>query len=393
MVKFTYVEEYLEVIAGCRDTKTGQINSNWIFHMAPIINLARYDVNVLESMTMHVLAGNPLTERQGELALKIVLKYQRQLAAKGVDISPLTDPNWRVPLRKMDYSQELSLQDDRLIVRFPYSTELISNIRNFAGQSQGYCHYNKSDDRRVWEVGFTEYNVSWLYTWANANNFSISDDIKLVMQKIIELEKVPYRIELYLNGDHFGIHHAPPSLVDYVNTNLGGFDLTNLLKLIDASSILGYTIDPDLATAVSTEYGPRFYNLISNKQIRINPDTFMATDDFESIIDYADTVQRWPIVIYEPDLSGRMLNKIKAIRSPVWENKQQKNPIIDSKFNYIHTTVPIRNMNPIPLIISSAGLMFGGDKQLMLPRTDKVVFCTVDVYTKQGNSKVKDIAS
>jgi hypothetical protein len=181
--------------------------------------------------------------------------------------------------------------------------------------------------------------------------------------------------------------------VDYVNTNLGGFELTNLLKLIDASSILGYTIDPDLATAVSMEYGPRFYNLISNKQIRINPDTFMATDDFESIIDYADTVQRWPIVIYEPDLSGRMLNKIKAIRRQVWENKQQKNPTIDSKFNYIHTTVPIRNMNPIPLIISSAGLMFGGDKQLMLHRTDKVVFCTVDVYTKQGNSKVKDIAS
>jgi len=78
-----------------------------------------------------------------------VLKYQRQLAAKGVDISPLTDPNWRAPLRKMDYSQELSLQDDRLIVRFPYSTELIKNIRNFAEQSQGYCHYNKSDNRRV----------------------------------------------------------------------------------------------------------------------------------------------------------------------------------------------------------------------------------------------------
>ena len=75
----------------------------------------------------------------------------------------------------------------------------------------------------------------------------------------------------------------------------------------------------------------------------------------------------------------------------VWQNKQQKNPTIDQKFKYIHTTVPIRNMNSIPLIISSAGLMFGGDKQLMLQRTEKVVFCAVDVYTKQVNPKVKDI--
>ena len=391
MVKFTYVEEYLEIITGQRDIVTKRPNLNWIFNMTPIINLARYDVKVLESMTTHVVSGRALTEKQGELALKIVLKYQRQLAQKGVDVSPVENPQWRIPLRKMDYSRALYLHDDILIVKFPYSTDLIENIRDFAKLSKGKCVFNK--ETKVWEAGYTEYNLSWLHTWASSNNFSISNDLNLVMEKIIECEKIPYSIELYLDGDKLNIRNATQSLLDYISTSAGGFDLDNLLRLTDMSSVLGYTIDPDLATAISKEYGARFYNLLSNKQIKINPDTFMASDDFESIIDYADIVQRWPIIIYEPDLSGRMLNKIKAIRSEVWQNKQQKNPTIDQKFKYIHTTVPIRNMNSIPLIISSAGLMFGGDKQLMLQRTEKVVFCAVDVYTKQVNPKVKDIAS
>lgn len=391
MVKFTYVEEYLEVITGYRDAVTGKPTTIWKIQLAPIINLARYDVKVLESMTSHVTGGGALTERQGELALKIVLKYQRQLAQKGVDVSAVTSPQWRMPLRKMDYSRLLSLHNDTLIVKFPYNAELIENIRDFTKVSRGKCVFNK--EAKVWEAGYTEYNLSWLHTWATTNNFDIAHDVNSAMQKILVTEKVLYAIELYLDGDRLNIRNAAQSLLDYINENIGGFDLSNLIRLVDASSIFGYTIDPDLASAISKEYGARFYNLLSNKQIKINPDTFMASDDFKSIIDYADVVQRWPIIIYEPDLSGRMLNKIKALRSEVWQNKQQKNPTIDQKFKYIHTTVPIRNMNSIPLIISSAGLMFGGDKQLMLQRTEKVVFCAVDVYTKQVNPKVKDIAS
>ena len=118
MVKFTYVEEYLEIITGQRDIVTKRPNPNLIFNMTPIINLARYDVKVLESMTTHVVSGGALTEKQGELALKIVLKYQRQLAQKGVDVSPVENPQWRIPLRKMDYSRALYLHDDILIVKF-----------------------------------------------------------------------------------------------------------------------------------------------------------------------------------------------------------------------------------------------------------------------------------
>ena len=82
MKTFDYVEDYLEVITGYRDLVTGKVTQSWSWTMNPIINLARYDVKVLESMTVSVAQSQPLTERQAELLCKIILKYERQLANK-----------------------------------------------------------------------------------------------------------------------------------------------------------------------------------------------------------------------------------------------------------------------------------------------------------------------
>jgi hypothetical protein len=52
-------------------------------------------------------------------------------------------------------------------------------------------------------------------------------------------------------------------------------------------------------------------------------------------------------------------------------------------FKYIHTVVPLCNISHIPLLISGAGMLFGGDKQLMIQQAEKVVYCATDVYNKK----------
>lgn len=399
MVKFKYVEDYLEVITGLRDPVTGKINNGWT-SMLPIIKLARYDVKILESMSIHVTAGNPLTDRQGELAIKLVLKYRRQLASNSIDISPVETPTWRMPLRKMDYSRRLYIDDNRIHVRFPYGIDLIENIREFAKTSQGFCKFNKTS--KEWEVGLSEYNLNWMYTWAEVNQFEISDPIRSLMSKIVTVEAAGYAIELCVDHGQLTIRNAADSLLEYVRHNLGGFDAANIVRLVDMSSVLGYTIESTLAQTIIAEYGLKFYNLASNTKVKINPATLLESDDFESIIKYADHCQRWPVVIYEPDLSGRMLSRIRTLRPDlVYESDYPtrkklemsiKNPTIDPRFKYIHTTVPIGSMMQVPLLISSAGLILGNEKQFMLLRSEKVVFCAVDVYTKKVNPRVIDIA-
>ena len=149
---------------------------------------------------------------------------------------------------------------------------------------------------------------------------------------------------------------------------------------MDYSSILGYTINKDLADAVINEYGPRFYNLLSNREIKINPNTLVQGNDFGSVLDYADALQRWPVVVYEPDLSGRMLTKLRNRYGDDLEGK------------YIHTIKPVHNLKTIPLLISSAGMVFGGDKQMMLQSAEKIVYFSAEVYNKNKHStKIKKL--
>ena len=379
MITFTTVEDYLEVLAGYRDPMTNKMVNHHIFlEFVPIVNLARYDVKILESMAHTAAGGLALTERQGDLAVKIVLKYQRQLAQKGIDVAPVETPVWRKSLRKMDYSRRLYINNDELIIRFSYNNVLIDSLRNFTRESHGHSTWNR--ETRVWQIGLTEYNLSWLHTWAQANQFEISSDVTDLMNKIAQVEAQGYAIELTVRDNQLTVINAPESLSKQVAGV--GLQSDNLLKLIDASAILGYTVDQNLAQATVVKYGAGFYQLLSARETQLSPD-IAASDDIASVLDYADQLQRWPVVFYEPDLKNRMLNKLAELRPDQFVSNNKKNPAIDPAVKYIHTTVSITNLPVIPLIVSGAGMLFGGDKQIMMQHAEKVVYCVADVYNKK----------
>ncbi len=394
MKKFTTVEDYLEVIAGYKDLVTNKMSSHWFLGFNPIINLARYDTSVLDSMTQSTTASKALTERQGELACKIVLKYQRQLAAKGIDVSPVEHPVWRVPLRQMDYAHSLYLDNDRLKLKFPYNTKFIDDIKTFKKSSQGVCEFDY--ELKVWNLGLTEYNLNWAYIWAKQNDFTIDDSVQSLFNLLVEAEQTPYKIELVCTESGLDITNAPNSLREYINANLGGFGMDNLLNLVDNSSILGYTVEEDLSNALIQEYGPRFVRLACNREMRITPESRTADDDLVSVLKYAEQVGSFPVVIYEPDLSNRMLNRLNELypadQIQSWTNKQKF--ALEPGVKFIHTIKPIRDLTDIPLLISSAGMVFGGDKQIMIQHAKKIVYVAAEVYNKSSNkaSKVVKIA-
>lgn len=393
MKKFAYVEDYLLVIAGYKDIVTGKNTSSFYFGINPIINLARYDVSVLESMTDAVMRNVALTEKQGDLACKIILKYQRQLAAKAVDVTPVEHPQWNIPLRKMDYSKSLTVENDVLHLKFPFNNQLIEGIRTFQKESQGAIKWNR--ETKVWEIALTEYNLSWMYAWAQTHSFEIDASVTHLMNLIVEAESKEYAIELNVQDGKLVITNAADSLNNYIEQHLGGWDLDNLLNLVNASADMGFTVNKDLAQAIIISYGPRFYNIASHRELKINPNGISVDDDFTSVLDYADLINKWPVVIYEPDLSNRMLNRLLARYAieEVLVAGNQKNPVLTEQTKFIHTYKPIRNLNNIDLIVTSAGMVFGGDKQLMMQRSRKIVYCATDVYNKKNvGRRVKDIA-
>ena len=392
MKTFPTVEDYLEVIVGYRDSVTGKMGNGLFFGGTPIINLARYDVDVLNSMANTTANNDGLTQRQADLLCKLITKYRRQLANKNIDVTPVSEPKWRNPIRPMDYSRRVSIVDNNIQVKYPYEVTLIEEFRRFGKDSQGRCFWDR--DQKVWITDITEYNVSWIYTWATHHEFEVDAEVCDLFLAVKKSEADPYAIELVLTLTGLDITNAADSLKEYIQQHLGGFGSENLLQLIDHSGPLGYTVSEEIAQAVRAEYGMKFYSLLSNRELKVLPDGQEPVNDLDAILDYADTVQRWPVVCFEPDLFGAMLNKLRS-RYP--DHMISANPAglpETTEARYIHTTKGLRNLDRIPLLITAAGLIFGGDRQIMIQNAEKIVYAAQDVYTKgQTNKKVRTIES
>ena len=396
MKTFATVEDYIEVIAGWRDPVSGATmgsqNVLW-FSFNPIISLARYDVSVLDSMCTAALENKALTTKQGELAVKIITKYNRQLAQKGIDVAPLETPTWRLPLRVMDYSRRMSIRDDKIMIEFPFKSELIEGLREFRKDSQGHGEWNK--DKKRWEFALTEYNLVYLKTWSEQNQFEIDTETYRLAKIIEDVEQTPYAIELDFGDGGLEIKNASEKLKEYINTNCGGFDYENLPRLIDMSDILGYTVSPSIIEAWRREHGDAVNTLTTLREVKVNITKYKVEDILSSVVKYADLTDRYPIVFFEPDLSSKLFKALADIvgtESIMTHRGRHRVDTMPEGVKYVYTSVPIKNFN-IPLLVSNAGMMFGGDKSLMTQNTEKAVYLAAEVYTNKKDYKVPEFGS
>jgi hypothetical protein len=158
MITYTHVEDYLEYLGGYEVGLTALITP----HSVNRISLARYDIAIVNSMASTTVFGTALTDKQAELAVKLILKYRRQFAKMGIDVAPVEAPVFRLAPRKMDRTKAVWLDGENIVVKFPYNNDLIKELQNFREASQGRAWYDR--DKKLWNLAITEYNVI-LCTW------------------------------------------------------------------------------------------------------------------------------------------------------------------------------------------------------------------------------------
>ena len=373
--KLTTVEDWLEALAGKRDVVTGLLKpTGWLgLEFKPIVSLARYDVGFLDSVTDHTCAGNPLTDRQAELALKILDKYQRQLTQKRLDCAAIVEkPKYRTALRKIDRTRTVSVEDNKIIMRFPYSQQLIDSVRNTGKQSQGSVSFDR--DAKVWKLGLTEYNVSWVSTFAQVHEFETSAEFNTHMTLILEREQTPYEIKLNIGPAGVEITNAAADLVTYIEENLGGISLDNLLMLADYSAVLGYGIDTDLRTALDQEYGPDLMPLIERREHEMR--SVDPTPTIQRVLKYAELTNRWPVVFYDPAGQFAGCNEAMPADSVIRLSNKSAHQPIEPHHRMVLTQQPIKDMTRIPLLVSYVGMIVGQTRRIMTDAADKIFYVT-----------------
>ena len=185
------------------------------------------------------------------------------------------------------------------------------------------------------------------------------------------------------------ITNATDSLAEYVNSNLGGFELDNILRLADNSSTLGYTVDGVVEEVITTAYGKRFWDLCTNRELRTENSPSTNGDIVRDIIKYVSETNRFPIFVYDNIGSDSLLMQFAP-----YFNKDEILNLDESTFNsgnkykLVYTTkIPKTTINRIPFMVSGHGMVFGGDRQIWIQNAEKIVYFAKDVYKKNINDK------
>lgn len=381
MKTFPYIEDYLEVIAGERNPSTGSLYG--LFASTPaIVSLARYDVNILNSMAAATMDGRALTDKQAELAVKMVLKYRKQLEKVGIDVSPAETPQFRLGIRTIDRRRLLYIDGDHIVLQFPYDTKMIDDIRDLAKISQGTWRFQQ--EPKVWRLAITETNVIAAHGFATNHQFEIEDNFKPYLQTVLDCEQQPYAIKLIEVEGQLSITNAPTSLVDAIN-NWCGFDSSNLNLLVDESARYGYTVDPAIEETIISQYSPRIYNLMTSIESKFAPTA--DEDVLEDLVKYAEITGRYPIYVYEPDLSGKLFkNFVGRYFHPddiyQTQNLKRTDETVHKKVIYFNKYLTSWEQ-PIRLLVSGQGMMYGGEKSILIQQAEKIVYFATEVYNNK----------
>lgn len=361
MLTYNFVEDYLELLAG--------------YDHKIIIKLARYDVQIVQSMANATFNGLALTDRQAELAVKLILKYRRQFAKQEIDVAPVEEPEYRWTPRKVNRRKTVGIESDKIVIKFPYDREMIDQIMYQRTSSKGEMKFNKTN--KTWYIAMTEPNVEWAVNYGYRYEFTIADELVKLKDRIVDFRTQPYVIELTKINDEYTIKNAPESMIDHVKENIG-LSKDNILRLIDSAGTYGYTVDDLL---FETELGKLGYmmrvalELIGSKHhVHVSP----MDNSLSWLLDYAELVDRYPVCIYDPDT--KLKEEITKLNDDdiVKFDKQGKtktcdyNPY-DVKIVYAEKIPDTWNF-PVPLLITTREMMFGGKKVDWTKRAEKIIY-------------------
>lgn len=367
MTKYPHVEDYIEILAGY---EPNGLTNLLVHHLVDkMVKLARYDVNIVNNMANNTLWGTALTDRQAELAVKLVLKYRKQFAKQGIDVTPVERPVFRLPVRKINRVKSIGIEDGVIKVRFPFDETLIDNLRNLQAAGRGAVAYDR--DQKIWQLAITEFNVNFIVAWGRSNQFDVDLAVSGLFDRIVDCERTPYEIKLKDHLAGFTVTNAEPALIDYIEQHCGGFGRENILRLVDLAGCLGYTVHDAVLARVPQclrTFGPAH-------DLHVIP----SPANLVAVFDYADLTGRYPVCIYDPghtDMDLTRFDESQIVRfDHNGKTKTRDYTPYDVKVVYARKIPSVWDF-PVPLLVTTIEMMYGGRKVDWTRRAEKVVYYT-----------------
>ncbi len=285
-----FIEDWILWLGRSKDAQGNDID--FPYYKAWPVKLANYDVTFITRSNDSIRKGIGFTQRQQEMAVKIVTKYQRQIAQKlNRDVSYLAiDCPSRIELREVDRSFSVTENGNYYHVRFPYDPKLVDRMHKFASLSTGDFRWNKS--QRQWNVARTERNLALIVDFVENHNRSawhIDPAVALHIDTIDQVNRNPYSAipHLELVGKSIQLLNGNPSLEQGLAAH--GFNFNDdVANVVFRADCFGLAIGPILTAHVKTKYSDiADALLISQNEIRSKSkllDSCLTVDNLEQFM-------------------------------------------------------------------------------------------------------------
>ena len=150
-----------------------------------------YDSSVVQSFINQTIGGNGFTEKQANLAVKILKKYKLGLkSALGVDIDTfLLNPTYKLPLRVLITSTNISIYDhprDGKSIKavFPYNEEILNKIRQ---RKNEYNNNFWDSDSKCWYFSLKESEILFVSELFSGPNVTFCQDFTDLLDQVKEI--------------------------------------------------------------------------------------------------------------------------------------------------------------------------------------------------------------
>lgn len=354
-----YLEDYLEFIAGYRDAA-----GNKTLWSSFQVSLANYDRTVVDSLANQTLTGRGLTDRQHQLAVKIINKYRRQCGKLGVTIPELLI--LRIPLRQIDRSQCIELDSDhnQFLVKFRYDDKLVSELREFGSYSCGEVVFDR--EVMAWRVGLSQPNLMWMWSWAQDRNFELRFDPVALSQELSQYQ-CEYEIDVSPGGQ-LSVHP------EISNINTAELSSSFLQKLYH-SSRWQIPYGENVRRQFADRYREHWYEWTIERQLHIRPSQHGVGALAQWIKELDISAVVWQDS--DPEFVSRLYEVFGQEQVHQLPDKYRKNSVPDRKITVYYTnklnTSTVRHLPDISLLITDNSIIYGV-KNLFQNRINKLIY-------------------
>jgi hypothetical protein len=245
------------------------------------------DQTILTSIARQVARGTALTDRQYELVKSKLIDYRDQFERNSMVHLDLALETLNQPLRSIDRSQTITVEDGHVVVKFPFNKKTISQLDTVATKYRHFYSHEKGSNQHRFKL--YEPAINEVVELFKNKQFDIDPKLTEINNQIEEIKTQELKYIPHVTVD--GLVNVDPRAEELAVNEIGEFSRENRIKYWDRSVRYGYRKQQRYFDVAS----PLAENLANRSSVKeyINPSAYTLTDVVEALKE----LDRFPLLI------------------------------------------------------------------------------------------------